>query len=71
VSVRVSKVRDEVMGIVYYVTVQDLPDDLSPVRFLIWRCPHCKAEIHAWTPSQLDAAVRGHRKKHTGAGWER
>jgi hypothetical protein len=52
------------MGEVYYVTVQDLPDELSPVRFLMWRCPLCKAEIRAWTPAQLNAVVRSHKKKH-------
>jgi hypothetical protein len=68
-SVRVSKVRDEVMGLVYYVTVQDLPDELSPVRFLIWRCPLCKAELRGWTPKQLDAVVKAHKKKHIDARW--
>ena len=66
-SVKVSKVKDEVMGLVYYIFVTDLPDELSPVRFVIWRCPLCKAEIRAWTPAQLDAAVRAHEKRHAGA----
>jgi hypothetical protein len=64
-SVKVSKVRDETMGFAYYVvTVSDLPDGLSPVRFLIWRCPRCKTEIRGWTPAQLDAAVRSHERSH-------
>jgi hypothetical protein len=67
VSVRVSKVGDGAQGEVYYVFITDLPDNLSPVRFLIWRCPLCKAEIRAWTPAQLDAAVRAHEKRHAGA----
>jgi hypothetical protein len=70
VSVRVSKVKDEAMGEVYYIYIQDLPDELSPVRFLMWRCPLCKAEIRAWTPAQLNAVVRSHRKKHDDARWE-
>ena len=69
-SVKVSKVKDEVMGLVYYIYVHDLPDELSPVRFLIWRCPLCKAEIRGWTPAQLDAAIRSHKKKHIDARWE-
>jgi len=69
-SVRVSKVRDEVIGLVYYVTVQDLPDDLSPVRFLVWRCPYCKAEIRGWTPRQLNAAIESHKRKHIDIRWE-
>jgi hypothetical protein len=63
-SVKVSKVKDEAMGLVYYIFVQDLPDDLSPIRFLVWRCPTCKAEIKAWTPGQLGSAVRNHMRKH-------
>ena len=66
-SVKVSKVKDEVMGLVYYIFVTDLPDNLSPVRFLIWRCPHCGAEIRGWTPAQLGAAVESHKKKHDDA----
>ncbi|MCC6065898.1 MAG: hypothetical protein LM576_07945 [Thermofilum sp.] len=69
-SVKVSKVRDEVRGEVYYVFVTNLPDNLSPIRFLIWRCPLCGAEIRGWTPSQLNAAVRSHKKKHVDARWE-
>ena len=65
-SVRVSKM-EEAVGEVYYVTVQDLPDELSPVRFYVWRCPVCKAEVHAWTLRQLGAAARAHEKRHAGA----
>ena len=66
-SAKISKVKDGARGEVYYVFITDLPDNLSPVRFLIWRCPICKAEIRAWTPAQLDAAVRAHEKRHAGA----
>jgi ribosomal protein L37AE/L43A len=62
-SVRVSEAEEE-LGRVYFVVVQDLPDKLSPVRFLIWRCPHCGAEIRAWTPSQLNAYIYSHKRKH-------
>jgi hypothetical protein len=63
-TARVSRVKDEVLGLVYYVFVTDLPDELSPVRFLIWRCPVCRAEVHAWTLEQLNAVVKSHKKKH-------
>ena len=67
-SVRFSRVKDEGLGEIYYITVQDLPDELSPIRFLVWRCPLCKAEVHAWTPGQLNAVVYNHKKKHIKEG---
>jgi len=67
-TVRVSRVKDEAMGNVYYITIQDLPDELSPIRFYLWRCARCGAEVHAWTLRQLSAVVQSHMKKH--AGWE-
>ena len=66
-SAKISKVKDEARGEVYYVFITDLPDNLAPVRFLIWRCPHCGAEIKGWTLRQLDAAIRSHKKRHAGA----
>jgi hypothetical protein len=66
VSVRVSKVEDEALGEAYCITTQDLPNNLAPVRFYVWRCPICKAEVHAWTLKQLNAVIQNHKKKHGG-----
>ena len=67
-SVRVSKVEDATLGEVYYVTAQNLPDELSPIRIYVWRCPLCKSEIHAWTLKQLQAVAENHKKKHIDKG---
>jgi len=63
-TIRVAKTKDEVLGEVYYITLQDLPDELSPIRFYVWRCLVCRAEVHAWTLGQLEAVVKSHKKKH-------
>ncbi len=68
--VAVRRVKHEVLGLVYCVRVRDLPDGLSPFLVFIWRCPHCGAEVHAWTPRQLHAAVRAHAAKHADMAFE-
>jgi hypothetical protein len=68
--VEVRRVRHERLGLVYYIWVRDLPDNLSPFFVFVWRCPHCGAEVHAWTPKQLHAAVRAHAAKHVDMTFE-
>jgi hypothetical protein len=69
-KVVVRRVKHEVLGLVYYIWVHDLPDNLSPFFVFIWRCPHCGAEVHAWTPKQLHAAVSAHAAKHVDMTFE-
>jgi predicted nucleic-acid-binding Zn-ribbon protein len=59
-------------GETYRVRVAGLPGGLSPVIFYVWRCPHCGAERHAFTPKALARKAERHMGRHVDEeGWSR